>query len=100
MFTREFPFDGNNTYFILDSIKAGDVSYQAIPDQEVVHFLKMIFKKNPEERATIQQLKTVPYFRQTDFTTIFTLESPLLKIVRRQSEQYFFRGEALIRILG
>jgi hypothetical protein len=54
--------------------------------------------KNPEDRANINQIKATRFFRDLNFTSIYKSESPLFSILRTQTEHYFFRGEAMVRI--
>lgn len=57
LYAREFPFEGKNSYYILDQIREGEVDYDKIGNEDVVMLLREIFKKNVEERADIARIK-------------------------------------------
>ena len=80
MYTRKFPFHGSNQFSLFNRIKEKEPSYNSISNEDIIDLLKLIFKKKPQERISINQLKEVRFFRDVNFAEIFQEESPILRI--------------------
>jgi serine/threonine protein kinase len=69
MVTGSFPWDGNRQEEIIKQILSCQIDYPFNVSQKMKELLKLILKKDPDERFTIEQIRKhiqLKFYSQTD----------------------------------
>lgn len=82
MATHTYPFFGNDNIELCKMIVSGIYSDGFIEDNLLRHLISRCLEVNPEKRATIDELLSMPYFKQFSIE-----ENEKVNLTRRQSYQ-------------
>ena len=95
----KYPFNGDDLQSLLNAILMFEPYFSNSDNRQLVDLLKKMFKKDPNERITITQIKAHEYFKGFDFDALLQNCSVNKDEIKQRIDQYSFTEEVKTKLL-